>query len=223
MLCPIDGYREPLCILTRAAADALHRAQLAARTRGLSLKVYDCYRPQRAVDDFVHWAQRPDDQKTKAEFYPGVDKSALFDDGYIAGPTSHSRGLSVDLTLVALPARAQRPYVSGEPLASCSAPQAQRFGDNTVDMGTGFDCFDSLAHTFDARITGQARTNRLLIKQFMEDAGYRKLRGRVVALHASRRAEHRHLLRLSRGARRPHGRLTRRARRPRGLSRRRPA
>jgi zinc D-Ala-D-Ala dipeptidase len=169
---PIAGYREPLCILTRQAAEALHRVQTAARARGYSLKVYDCYRPQRAVDDFVSWGQRLDEQRMKAEFYPGLDKSVLFDEGYIAGPTAHSRGSTMDLTLVALPARAQRPYVPGEKLASCSAPQAQRFPDNTVDMGTGFDCFDSLAHTLDSRVTGQAMDNRLLLKQLMKDAGF---------------------------------------------------
>jgi D-alanyl-D-alanine dipeptidase len=169
---PIAGYREPLCILTRQAAEALHRVQTAARARGHSVKVYDCYRPQRAVDDFMRWGPRLDDQLTKAEFYPQLDKSVLFNEGYIAGPTAHSRGSTMDLTLVALPARAQRPYVPGEKLTPCSAPQAQRFPDNTVDMGTGFDCFDSLAHTLDPRITGQARDNRLLLKQLMKDAGF---------------------------------------------------
>jgi D-alanyl-D-alanine dipeptidase len=169
---PIAGYREPLCILTRQAADGLHRVQTAARARGYSLKVYDCYRPQRAVDDFVRWGQRFGDQLMKAEFYPQLDKSVLFNEGYIAGPTAHSRGSTMDLTLVALPARAQRPYASGEKLASCSAPEAQRFPDNTVDMGTGFDCFDSLAHTLDSRVTGRAMDNRLLLKQLMKDAGF---------------------------------------------------
>ncbi|MGC9665129.1 M15 family metallopeptidase [Planosporangium sp. 12N6] len=169
---PITGYQEPLCILTRQAAEALHRVQTAARARGYSVKVYDCYRPQRAVDDFTSWGPKMDDQRTKAEFYPRLDKSVLFHDGYIAGPTAHSRGSTMDLTLVALPAPAQRPYVPGEKLAPCTAPQAQRFPDNSVDMGTGFDCFDSLAHTLDPRVTGPARDNRLLLKQLMGDAGF---------------------------------------------------
>jgi D-alanyl-D-alanine dipeptidase len=154
------------------AAEALHRVQTAARARGYSLKVYDCYRPQQAVDDFVRWAQSLDDQRMKAEFYPQVAKSALFNDGYIGGPTAHSRGSTMDLTLVALPSRGQRPYSAGEPLVSCTAPEGQRFPDNTVDMGTGFDCFDSLAHTLNPRITGKAMDNRLLLKQLMADAGF---------------------------------------------------
>lgn len=169
---PIAGYHEPLCILTRQAAEALHRVQTEAHARGYTLKVYDCYRPQRAVDDFVRWAQRLDDQRMKPEFYPRVDKSVLFDEGYIGGPTAHSRGSTMDLTLVAIPPRAQRPYVPGEPLVSCFAPEGQRFPDNTVDMGTGFDCFDSLAHTLDSRITRGAMDNRLLLKQLMKDGGF---------------------------------------------------
>lgn len=169
---PIAGYREPLCVLTRPAAERLRQAQTAARARGYSLKVYDCYRPQQAVDDFVHWAHRLDDQRMKAEFYPLVDKSALFDEGYIGAPTAHSRGSTLDLTLVPMPVPTQPSYLPGEPLVSCVAPAGQRFRDNTVDMGTGFDCFDSLAHTIDARVTGQARANRLLLTQLMKDAGF---------------------------------------------------
>ncbi|MEV1287447.1 M15 family metallopeptidase [Micromonospora sp. NPDC049679] len=170
---PIAGYREPLCILTRQAAERLHLVQTAARARGYSLKVYDCYRPQRAADDFVQWGRHFDDQRMKAEFYPNLDKSVLFTQGYIApGPTAHSRGSTVDLTLIATPARAQRPYVAGEELVSCAAPVGRRFPDNTVDMGTGFDCFDSLAHTVSPRITGQPMKNRLLLKRLMADARF---------------------------------------------------
>jgi D-alanyl-D-alanine dipeptidase len=168
----IAGYQEPLCILTRQAAQALHRAQTAARARGYSLKVYDCYRPQQATLDFARWGQRLDDEAMKAEFYPQLDKSELFPTYIADTPTSHSRGSTVDLTLVALPPRAQRRYVSGEKLASCRGPVGQRFADNTVDMGTGFDCFDSLAHTLDPRVTGPARDNRLLLKQLMTDVGF---------------------------------------------------
>jgi D-alanyl-D-alanine dipeptidase len=169
---PIAGYLEPLCILTRHAADALHQVQTAARARGYSVKVYDCYRPQRAVDDFISWGKHLDDQRMKAEFYPKLDKSVLFNEGYIAGPTAHSRGSTMDLTLVALPPGTQRGYVPGEKLLSCSAPAGQRFPDNSVDMGTGFDCFDSLAHTLDPRITGRPMDNRLLLKRLMKDAGF---------------------------------------------------
>ena len=170
---PVDGYLEPLCILPRQTADPLRRVQTNARAEGYSLKVYDCYRPRRAGDDFVQWARDGADRRMKAEFYPGLDKSQLFNLGYVGGgATSHSSGSAVDVTLVALPPRAQRPYVPGEPLVSCTAPVDQRFPDNTIDMGTGFDCFDSLSHTLDSRISGPPRDNRLRIKRLMATGGF---------------------------------------------------
>ncbi|NGO71591.1 M15 family metallopeptidase [Streptomyces boncukensis] len=171
----IDGYRRPLCILTEDTAQALRRAQRALLRRGYSLKVYDCYRPQRAVDHFVRWAKDLDDQRMKAEFYPRVDKNRLFEDGYIAERSGHSRGSTVDLTLVKLPARPTRPYVPGEPLTDCAAPQDERFPDNSVDMGTGYDCFDTLSHTEDPRIQGAQRAHRQLLKRALERQGFANL------------------------------------------------
>jgi D-alanyl-D-alanine dipeptidase len=168
----VTGYRAPMCVVTRDTARALHRAQQAFLRRGYALKVYDCYRPQRAVDHFVAWAKDLDDQRMKGEFYPRVDKSVLFRDGYIAEQSGHSRGSTVDLTLVPLPALPTRPYVPGEPLSPCYGPKADRFPDNSLDMGTGFDCFDTLAHTLDPRIKGEQRANRLLLKTGLERAGF---------------------------------------------------
>ncbi|AXL87517.1 D-alanyl-D-alanine dipeptidase [Streptomyces sp. CB09001] len=167
----IDGYRQPLCILTRPAAEALHLAQTRLLRQGYSLKVYDCYRPQRAVDHFVRWAEDLDDQDMKAEFYPDVDKTRLFADGYIAEKSGHSRGSTMDLTLVRLPAKPTRPYHPGQPLVSCFAPKDERFPDNSVDMGTGYDCFDTRSHTLDPRVQGAQRANRLLLKDTLEDLG----------------------------------------------------
>ncbi|MEV7089273.1 M15 family metallopeptidase [Streptomyces sp. NPDC093085] len=172
---PVDGYRQPLCIVTRQTAEALRTAQRALLARGYSLKVYDCYRPQRAVDHFVRWAADLQDERMKAEFYPRVDKSRLFEDGYIAEKSGHSRGSTVDLTLVRLPAVPTRPYVPGEALTPCYGPRAQRFPDNSVDMGTGYDCFDTLAHTDDPRIVGEQRAGRQLLKSSLEAVGFANL------------------------------------------------
>ncbi len=171
---PVDGYQSPTCILTRPAAEALARAQRDFTERGYTLKVYDCYRPQRAVNDFVRWAEDLSDQRMKAEFYPRVDKSALFDDGYIAERSGHSRGSTVDLTLVALPDadRAAPAYVPGQPLVDCTAPQQLRFPDDSVDMGTGFDCFDTLANTENPRIEGDPAKNRLLLLEGLQREGF---------------------------------------------------
>jgi D-alanyl-D-alanine dipeptidase len=166
----IHGYRDPVCILTRPAARALHRAQRALRRDGYGLKVYDCYRPTRAVDQFARWAANLADQKMKREFYPRVDKRRAFELGYIAHRSGHSRGSTVDLTLVKLPAKAQ-PAWDGR-LRSCTARYRTRFRDNGVNMGTGYDCMDPRAHTFDPRITGRAHRNRLRLRRAMDHVGF---------------------------------------------------
>ncbi|MET9863594.1 M15 family metallopeptidase [Streptomyces smyrnaeus] len=171
----IDGYRRPMCIVTEDTAKALARAQRSLLRRGYTLKVYDCYRPQRAVDHFVRWAKDLDDEKMKREFYPRVEKNRLFEDGYIAEKSGHSRGSTVDITVVELPAKPTRPYRPGEPLVPCYAPQEERFPDNSVDMGTGFDCFDTLSHTDDPRITEEQRANRQLLKTTLERQGFTNL------------------------------------------------
>jgi D-alanyl-D-alanine dipeptidase len=171
----IAGYVEPLCILTKRAATALSAAAREVRRHGYAIKVYDCYRPTRAVADFVAWSEDLTDQRMKAEFYPSLEKSVIFNEGYIANPSSHSRGSTVDLTLVRIPARVQPPYLPGQRLQPCTAPAGQRFPDNSVDMGTGYDCFDSFANTRDPRITGAPMENRLLLDRAMTNAGFKNL------------------------------------------------
>lgn len=177
---PVTGYEAPKCLLTRQAADALAAAQAELRAFGLGLKTYDCYRPQRAVDDFVRWARDTADTAMKAAFYPRVDKRNLFSDGYIADRSGHSRGSTVDLTLVPLAADAaaarraaeqalQRPSV----LADCALPADRRTPDTSLDMGTGYDCFDPLSHTENPAVSGEARRNRLLLRAVMEKHGFR--------------------------------------------------
>jgi D-alanyl-D-alanine dipeptidase len=143
----VDGYTEAVCLLTPPAARALARIQVEARAYDLGLKVYDCYRPQRAVDRFVRWAEDVDDQATKSRFYPALDKARLFEQGYIAARSSHSRGSTVDITLVQA--------AGGE-----------------LDMGTTFDYFDPLAHTDSTDVSPVARRNRLLLKLLMEKHGF---------------------------------------------------
>ncbi len=171
---PIRGYEEPLCILTRPAAEALTRVQAAVREDGYTLKVYDCYRPQRAVDHFVAWAKRLRDERTKAEFYPRVEKSRLFKDGYIAARSGHSRGSAVDLTLVRRPARRQERYRRSAQ-TDCAKPAGERFGDNSIDMGTGYDCFDPLSHPFNGRVHGVQRRNRLRLRHALVAQGFAPL------------------------------------------------
>jgi D-alanyl-D-alanine dipeptidase len=109
----------------------------------------------------------------KREFYPRVSKRRLFDEGYLAHRSGHSRGGTVDLTLVKLPPEPQPAWTrKAFGLVSCTARRGRRFPDNSIGMGTSYDCFDPRAHTLDSRIRGRARKNRLLLKRTMEEAGF---------------------------------------------------
>lgn len=172
----VDGYHAPKCVLTKSAAEALSRVQEELKPFGLTLKIYDCYRPQRAVDHFVRWAKNVSDTRTKKEFYPTVDKKNLFKDGYIASRSGHSRGSTVDLTIVPMPVPLQAAYVPGQALAECFLPSEKRFRDNSIDMGTGFDCFHERSHPENPEIGLQQRINRMLLKVLMDKHGFKNLK-----------------------------------------------
>ena len=170
---PIAGYSAPKCLLTRKAALALKKVQAELLRFSLSLKIYDGYRPQQAVNHFIRWAKDANDIKMKKEFYPTIYKSELFQKGYIAKKSAHSRGSAVDLTLVPLPLKLQEPYVKGMELCECHKPVEKRFKDNSIDMGTGFDCFHPLSWTASDRIGRPQRQNRFMLKAVMEKYGFR--------------------------------------------------
>ena len=171
----VPGYREKICLLTLEAANALADVQQRVRRKGYTLKVYDCYRPQRSVNAFVRWARDLDDTLMKREFYPRVKKSRLFKDGYIASKSGHSRGSTVDLTLVKRPPSGQERYDRGDRLRDCAGPRRTRFRDNTIDMGTGYDCFDVKAHPFSKAFRGKVRRNRMALRRPMLAAGFKGL------------------------------------------------
>ncbi|HTR60308.1 MAG TPA: M15 family metallopeptidase [Candidatus Binataceae bacterium] len=159
---PVPGYLAGKCYLTHRAAEAILGVQEQLSNFGLSLEVYDCYRPQSAVDYFVRWGKDPNDIAMKQQFYPHVSKDELIPRGYIASPSSHSRGSTLDLTIVGNGAVAQSP--------SCGA-----FDPGTLDMGTGFDCFDEAAHVHAPGISAQERANRMLLQSLMVQAGFKPL------------------------------------------------
>jgi D-alanyl-D-alanine dipeptidase len=168
---PIAGYQAGSCVLTRPAASALIVAQRLAQAQGYALKVYDCYRPQQAVNDFVNWAADPDDLMQQHRFYPAVPKNELFARGYIAESSGHSRGSTVDLTLV--PLGSEQPQAN--PLSGrydCRRSKASRYPDNSLEMATGYDCFDELSRTDNDRIGVEARQNRQRLRSIMEAAGF---------------------------------------------------
>jgi zinc D-Ala-D-Ala dipeptidase len=145
----IDGYERARCLLSTPAADALAAVQKNLAARGLGLKVFDCYRPQRAVAHFVRWAQKVDDIGRKSEFYPEVDKRDLFKDGYISERSGHSRGSTVDLTLV------------------------RRADGRALDMGSPFDFFSPKSWPSDRSVSAQAQKNRALLAEAMTAGGFR--------------------------------------------------
>ena len=98
----IKGYEQPVCLLTQQAAYALKTVETQLLAKGLTLKAYDCYRPQTTVNDFVEWASEPNNVTMRAEFYPTINKADLFKKGYIAFPSGHSRGSTLDLTIAPL-------------------------------------------------------------------------------------------------------------------------
>ncbi len=171
---PIAGYRAPKCYLTKRAAQALKGVQEELAKKGLGLKVYDCYRPRSAVKEFVKWGGDLGDTKMKARFYPNVRKSTLFRSGYISSRSGHSRASTVDLTIVPLRAP-QPPYDPSAPLASCEGPKESRAPDNSLDMGTGFDCFSLHSHTAYSGIGPEQKENRKLLKSVMSRHGFRNL------------------------------------------------
>lgn len=169
---PIPGYLAPRIIVTEAVAFALKAVQAELMAFQLTLKVYDGYRPQDAVDSFTTWAEDLSDQITKNEFYPALNKKDVFSEGYIAKRSAHTRGSAVDLTIVPLPVPHQPTWVPGGPVLDGRLPQGQRFADNSIDMGTGFDCLDALSHTLNSSLPYHVRVNRLLLKTLMEKHGF---------------------------------------------------
>lgn len=139
---PVKGYDSGECILTRQTAEALSHVQADLKKSGFSLKVYDCYRPQKAVDDFIAWSKQPKHQEMKAAFYPNTNKADFFKLGYVAEKSGHTRGSTVDVTI------------------------------NQLDMGTNYDYMDELSHSNNQEITNTAYKNRQLLYWVMEKYGF---------------------------------------------------
>lgn len=168
----VPGYEAAECILTRATAAALALVQSDLAPRNLSLKVYDCYRPERAVRHFVRWTREPGAQDLRAPLYhPNVRRSALISLGYIAYASRHSRGDAVDLTIVELPEPATPPAEASA--GDCTGPADRRAYDTGVDMGTAFDCLDPRSATAHPAITSEQRTWRRTLVEAMHKHGFR--------------------------------------------------
>ena len=145
----IDGYEQPVALLTKEAAVRLREVSDELAGKGYRLKIYDAYRPQKAVDHFVRWAGDVSDTRMKAFFYPDLNKSVLIPEGYIAERSGHSRGSTVDLTLFDM-----------------------RTGKD-VDMGSPFDFFGEISHPDYRGITPEQYENRMLLRGCMLRHGFR--------------------------------------------------
>jgi D-alanyl-D-alanine dipeptidase len=164
---PVPGYDAPECMLVREVAEALKTAQAALKPTGLSLKVYDCYRPAQAVVAFVVWAKEPVNRQAKLAYYPELAKSDLIPD-YIATKSGHSRGATVDLTLVKLGSSSKTE--GGDSVIACNSGE---HSGNGLDMGAGFDCFDPKANTEAPNLTPEQRRNRELLLEVMSRHGFK--------------------------------------------------
>ena len=169
---PLPGYEAAQCILRREVAGALKRVQADLSASGLSLKVYDCYRPTRAVRAMAAWVNDGRSEAATKRFFPKLPKSSLLRAGYIASRSRHSAGTTIDLTLMragTAPAAAFDPKAAYGP---CTAALAQRSPDNAVDMGTSFDCFDGASYTASAAIGAEPRRWRKLLLAAMRKQGF---------------------------------------------------
>lgn len=155
----VDGYKRSKVILTIEASRALAKVQHDLAPFGLGVKIFDGYRPQQAVNHFVRWAEDLFDTRMKKIFYPDVKKENLFRDGYIAARSGHSRGSTVDLTIISLDTGSE------------------------LDMGTPFDFFGPLSWPENSGMTAQVRANRALLRQVMVSNGFSLLRRNGGILH----------------------------------------
>jgi D-alanyl-D-alanine dipeptidase len=144
----LPGYENPVCILTRTCAEVLLKIQNKLNQDGLGLKVFDGYRPQITVDEFIRWSTDIQYQKMKAEYYPNVNKADFFKLGYVGAKSGHSRGSTVDLTIIELKTNQE------------------------LDMGIQFDFMDELSHPFNRSVTIKQYENRQLLNRVMSEYGF---------------------------------------------------
>ncbi|MBA3814898.1 MAG: M15 family metallopeptidase [Alphaproteobacteria bacterium] len=167
---PMVGYNSSRIILTKETANALAKAQALFKKDGYSIVVYDAYRPQTTVDSLGEWSKDPNDQKMKAWFYPRVDKEKVFELGYVAEKSGHSRGSTVDLSLILLetPLRKINPL----PRQLQDGYEILLLDDGTMDMGSSFDLFDKASHYKNNLISEVHQKHRTYLKEIMESCGF---------------------------------------------------
>lgn len=167
----LAGYEAGECIVRREVAAALGRVQQDLKRHGLSLKMLDCYRPRRASRDMLAWA-RGTETPAQKRFHPKLEKRELFRLGYIAASSAHSTGAAIDLTLVELGVGNGAAFDATANYADCTASAETRAPEASVDMGSGYDCFDAVSHTAARSITPQQRDRRQTLITAMRRQGF---------------------------------------------------
>ena len=167
----VPGYNANECVLRRPVAEMLKKVQAALHQQSLGLKVYDCYRPARATQAFLKWIGARSGPRT-TRYFPRVDRAKLHSLGYISSSSAHSQGLAVDLTLVRLPPPLQPLFDPSIKYGDCTGRAIDRSPDNSIDMGTGFDCFDVMSHAGSAALSPEQRDARALLRSVMKKHGF---------------------------------------------------
>ena len=169
---PLAGYGAAECVVKEEVGLALKKVQLELAKQKLSLKMFDCYRPTRAVADMVAWSRDGKETAAGKRYNPAFAKLDLFRLGYIATHSGHSTGSALDLTLVDLTADNSTRFDPSKPYAACTAPVEARAPEGSLDMGTGYDCSDVKAHTRASSITPAQQKWRNLLVSVMARQGF---------------------------------------------------
>lgn len=169
----LAGYEAGECVVRREVAVALSRVQQELKPRGLSLKMLDCYRPARASRAMLAWSKDAADTAASRRYHPRLNRRDLFGLGYIAVYSGHSTGAAVDLTLVDLTADNRGGgFDPNASYADCAAPATRRAPEGSIDMGSGYDCFDRISHTRAPQITSEQRRWRETLVAAMNKHGF---------------------------------------------------
>ncbi|HLG85036.1 MAG TPA: M15 family metallopeptidase [Bradyrhizobium sp.] len=168
----LPGYDAAECVVKRAVGLRLKAVQRELARQNLSLKMFDCYRPTRAVADMVAWSRNGKETAAEHRFNPSFAKTDLFRLGFIAHRSGHSTGAALDLTLVDLKADNSATFDPAKDYADCAAPAAARAPEGSVDMGTGYDCTDPKAYTAASSISPAERHWRNLLVAAMARQGF---------------------------------------------------
>jgi D-alanyl-D-alanine dipeptidase len=169
---PLAGYAAAECVVKRNVGMALKRVQQELAPQKLSLKMLDCYRPVRAVQDMIGWGRDRRETSAERRYHPAFSKNDMFRLGYIATHSGHSTGAAVDLMLVDLAADNPAQFVANKSYADCTAGADTRAPEGSIDMGTGYDCADLKAHTKAQSITSEQRRWRNLLVAAMAKQGF---------------------------------------------------